>query len=171
MWSADRMIRLSLPPWLVDAVTGLQPIDDLAWINAVARAVAPCCGSIPAGNSLVVGRRAGHVCDLLGIPWNRDPQAPAPQGTAGWVCEQPASAGTHLRGRWLHLVTDDVVALPPSQRPAVISWTRKRGVAAALHLAHERDSVLGWGVSRDGHLVRATPADVAFSIRSMMERS
>jgi hypothetical protein len=174
-WSAERMRKVGIPHSIVAAVGDLDPSDDLAWVSAIARAVQGLCRGVPAGDAALVGARADRLCEGLGLGWYGAPQETPEAGSVGLLADGSDIAwlDAAIGGRWLHLVTDDADLgwLPAGRQPLVVSWTRKRGVGAALTIAQKEGASLGYAVGANGYPVAATPVDVAMAIRALMERA
>jgi hypothetical protein len=177
-WGVKELVRRGLPERIVAAVAGIDPRDDLGWINAIAAAVAPLCGEPLDPDGVVVGPEAARLGELLEIPMV-EPLGMAPYA-GGFSC---SATGTYdeqkwldfvLAGRALHVVIDDsgtwgdlLVA-----DPAVVSWVGQRGVASALHLAATLGARLGYAPADGdpGRLVRVSPVDAALAVRKLMRR-
>jgi hypothetical protein len=174
-WSAERMRKVGIPHSIVAAVGDLDPSDDLAWVTAIARTVQGLCRGVPAGDAALVGARADRLCEGLGLAWFGAPQQTPTAGSIGLLADDSDTAwlDAAIGDRWLHLVTDDsdLGWLPAGRQPLVVSWTRKRGVGAALTIAQKEGASLGYAVGANGHPVPATPVDVAMAIRALMERA
>lgn len=184
-WSLAAMTRLGLPLSLLESVVGLDPDDDTAWINALARAVVPFCRPLPHGSAVIAGPRAERLSHALGLKTYEPPELPPYGGSfVGKVTSTPRDAAwlNHVRGdRWLHIAVDDepwrgIV----KDDPIAVSWTSERGLMAALSIAATTGAVLGYGAGPVAHhgweptarprVLRANPLDIALTIRAHMER-
>jgi hypothetical protein len=123
----------------------------------------------------LVGARADRLCEGLGLAWHRAPEQIPQAGSVGLVADHNDTVWLEaaMGSRWLHLVADDpdLGWLPAGRQPLAVSWTRKRGVGAALTIAHKEGASLGYSVGANGYPVPATPVDVAMAVRALMERS
>ena len=177
-WSATSLARIGLPPEIVEPTKGLDPDDDLAWINAVAAAVAPLCGELPDEPVMIVGTNADRLAEPLDVPLVNPPDMPPYSGSVAAV------VSNHQRDiDWLQFVKGDrrlhlVVGDEPWRDlliddPVAVSWTGEQSVVDAVYLATTLDGVLAYGTT-DGFvsgLVRVRPIDVALAIRRLVGRS
>lgn len=174
VWSGRRLVALGLPRALVDGVLAQAPDDDAAWVYALARVLTPLCRPLPAGEFLLAGPRAERLSRALGLPLVRmtsQPRGPASFAAAvtdrrsgrDWVAAQRG-------GRWLHLVIGgaDWRGLVFDE-PLAVSWVGADAMADAIRVAHDLGLVLGYGLdSKDGEAVRATPVELAMTIRAAL---
>ena len=176
-WSTTALARLGLPPAVVEAVVGLDPRDDLGWINGLAGALAPLCGPVPKQPTVVVGANADQLAEALAMPVLKPPELPPYSGSFGAVVAAQASDLAwleHVRGdRPIHVVIGDApwrdLLLAD---PVAVSWAGETAVVDAVYLASTLRCVLGFG-SVDGFLssmVKVTPIDVALAIRRLVGR-
>jgi len=175
-WSRSALARLGLPSLVTDAVAGLNPGDDLGWVEAVAVAVEPLCRPLPEGEQVLAGPLAPTVGSALGLPTRRPPSAVSVRGSfcaaVGDSREERSWLAAVADGRWVHLVAGG-----GSWRgllfnePKAVSWTDASGAAEAIRLAAELDLVLGYDAS-DGSAPprRANPTDLAVAIRAALPR-
>jgi hypothetical protein len=176
-WSIDLLQQLRLPPTVVEACRGLDPSDDAAWLLAVAGAVGSWCRPLPARDAVLIGPRAHRLGDGLGLPSARPGGAVPPTGTVAlkvtdtpegraWVDRTRAGRWGHLvvgGARWQAFLFDDVTA---------VSWVDDEHLPAALEAAARMGLVLGYGLgdATGRRPVRATPLDVALTVRSLLPR-
>ena len=176
-WSATALARIGLPTEIVEATKGLDPRDDLAWVGAIARAVAPLCGALPDVPMLIVGAHADRLAEPLDVPLVNPPGMPPYSGS---VCAVVSNDQRDLD--WLRFVRGDrklhlVVGEDPWREllvddPLVVSWSGDRGVIDAIYLASTLGGSLGYGTV-DGFasgMVRARPVDVALAVRRLVGR-
>ncbi|GBE24894.1 hypothetical protein BMS3Bbin02_01176 [bacterium BMS3Bbin02] len=181
-WSALSLARLGLPAVIVESVTGLDPHDDMAWIEAIAGSVASFCGPLPRRPLVVAGEGAASIAVTLGM------DLVAPHGNAPYTGSFCASVGTTADDiAWLEFVRGDrdlhIVIGSSSWRDflvadvGVVSWIGRSSLVDALYVCATLGAVLGYGTvdgavsAQDGaELVRARPLDVALAIRTMVGR-
>ena len=176
-WSVVNLRRLGLPASVTDAVAAQDPRDDLSWLAALARVLAPLCGPLPEGPALLVGPRALRLARPLGLAAVRSRTEAVPPGSAclrttdsdagrAWVARERGGRTLHLvigGGRWERLLFDG---------PAVVSWAGDASVARAVALAAELGLVLGYAVDARGQRARrATAVDLAVALRAQLPRS
>ena len=176
-WSVTNLRRLGLPAGITDAVAAQQPRDDLSWVTALARALAPLCGPLPEGPALLVGPRALRLARPLGLPAVAARSEPVPPGSAclrttdsdagrAWVARERGERTLHLvvgGGGWRRFLFDE---------PAVVSWAGDAFVGRAVALAAELGLVLGYAVGARGRRAhRAAPVDLAVALRAQLPRS
>lgn len=179
-WSAHELHRLRLPDRLIEQVVRQDPADDQAWLVALADAVDPLCRPLPAGDALLAGPRAVALGEQLGLPvWaDRQREAPAVGPLAVAACDIPtdAAAVAAVRGdRWVHLLVSGPGRFDHLMRcdPLAVSWIGDAALPEALDLCTRFGLVLGYGADhvdagRPPH--RATPLDVAMTVRRMLPR-
>lgn len=179
-WSAHELHRLRLPDRLIEQVVRQDPADDQAWLVALADAVDPLCRPLPAGDALLAGPRAVAIGEQLGLPvWaDRQREAPAVGPLAVAACDIPtdAAAVAAVRGdRWVHLLVSGPGRFDHLMRcdPLAVSWIGDAALPEALDLCTRFGLVLGYGADhvdagRPPH--RATPLDVAMTVRRMLPR-
>lgn len=176
-WSCRALEGLRLPTGVIDACRGLEPADDAAWVTAIADVVGPWCRSLPSGAPAYVGPRLGRFARAHAIPVVRLGADDAPYGPIALetpdTCEGRVWAARLAGDRWLHVVVggrrwhgfvfEDALA---------VSWSGDDQLPWALSLASRLGLVLGHG-HRGGAapLVRATPVDVALTIRALLPRA
>ncbi len=177
-WGTSELIRHGAPTRLIDAVSDLDPYDDLGWIHGIADSVADLCGPLPSDEVVVVGTHANRFAELLDIP-SVKPGGPAPY---------TGSFASSLRGsrqdrEWLEFVRGGrrlhlIVGGSEGWRnllvcePTVVSWVGETNVLHALTVAIGLGARLGYGTV-DGSfspLVRALPVDVALAVRRSVGR-
>lgn len=176
-WSTTALLRLGLPGPVLSAVAGIDDRDDLGWIDAIAAAVAPHCGSLPTDNVIVVGPHAERLAEPLGLPLVRSGDMAPYDGSFCAMVEDNLEDRKWLEyvrgGRGIHLVVGD----EPWQallidEPVAVSWVGETAVADALYLAFTLGATLGFGTV-DGFvssMVRAQPTDVALAVRRIVGR-
>lgn len=178
-WSQQALARLGLPESVIEAVAGLDPRDELAWLSTLAASVAPLCRPLPSGSAVVVGPRAHRLAEPLGVPLVSRPDLPPYGGTVvlrtddsppgrEWVAE--------VRGdRWLHLVAGGRgwLELADDDEPLALSWVGDRALPEAVRMCTRLGLVLGFGCAGGSHdpVVRATPIEVAVTLRGMLSRA
>ncbi len=142
-WDVPRLIEIGLPGSLIEGLMPLDPADDLAHVERLARSIAPLTGDLPAEPHCLIGTRSGRH-----------------------------SAYTEIsdRSRPVHLVLaygDELdVTKPP---PAIVSWADDEAAPTAVAVAWQTGAILGWSMCWDGSLRRVTPVDAALAIRSLLE--
>lgn len=176
-WDVAKLEQLHLPAAIVDACRDLDPRDDVAWLLAIADAVSSWCRPLPSRDVAYVGPRAHRLAAGLGLPHARPGALVPDQGSVGlrttdtpggraWVDEVAGGRWRHLVAggtRWQALVFDD---------PTAVSWVGDGALVGALDMAARLGLVLGYGLtSATGPApVRATPVDVAVTIRWLLPR-
>jgi hypothetical protein len=182
-WSALSLARLGLPAVVVESVAGLDPHDDLAWIEAIAQSVASFCLPIPDQPLVVVGAGAASMAATLNLNLV-EPQGQAPY--TGSFCAPMLPAAQDVS--WLEFVRGDrelhLVVGATAWRDlliadvAVASWTETAALVDALYICSTLGAVLGYGPIGDAGsdegqpaLVRARPLDVALAIRALVGRA
>ncbi len=141
-WDVTRLIQMGLPGSLIEELMSLDPADDLAHIEQLARSIAPLTGDLPAEPHRMIsthdGRHAAHeeITD---------------------------------RSRPVHLVLsvgDQLdVTKPP---PAIVSWSHDAAAPTAIAVAWQTGATLGWAGSSDGAIKRITPVDAALAVRRLV---
>ncbi|MEX1004683.1 MAG: hypothetical protein WD990_08395 [Acidimicrobiia bacterium] len=149
-WDSGRLARLDVPAQILDAVTGVDPRDDLGWIAAIAGAVAPWCRPLPRGASEFVGPGSDRLATALEV-------SVAGRGSAG---ERYGHLVVDERGTWDAAFGDDVLA---------VSWSRLGGAPTALRLAASMGLVLGYGMTDalGAPALRLSAVDVALTLREL----
>lgn len=177
VWSTENLRRLGLPSTLVDAVAAGAPADDAAWVEGLARAIAPLCRRLPDGPMVVAGASALPVAEALGLPVvAAGCRTPAVGSFAVRGCDTPdkmAWIAASMRTRWLHVVVGG-----PGWRqllfagPAAVSWVARESLPEALQVATDLGLALAYGMDGDaaGIPAPANPVDVAITIRSLLPR-
>jgi hypothetical protein len=176
-WGTTALLRLGMPGPVISAVADLDPSDDLAWIEAIAAAVTPHCGSLHTEDVIVVGPHAERLAEPLGLPLvHAGDMAPY----AGSFCAMVGDTSRDREwleyvqgGRGIHLVIGD----EPWQdlligEPVAVSWVGETAISDALYLAFTLGATLGYGTV-DGFvstMVRAQPTDVALAVRRIVGR-
>ena len=176
-WSAAALVRLGLPAEIVRTAEGLDPRDDLGWVEAIAEAAAPYCGPLPDVPTLIVGPGADRLAAPLGLASVTSPE-PAPADESWCATMFPTSDDLEwlrrVRGsRSLHLVVGDERWHDLMiDTPVAASWVTDGGVAGALYLAAVGGCPLGFGTSTcsAAGIARATPLDVALAVRRLVAR-
>ena len=174
-WSVDNLLRLGLPELVVAPTRSLDPADDLAWIGAIAGAVASLCRPLPAGDVALVGPRAHRLGAELGLRDVR-PDGPMPplgdcairmtgsDRDQGWLAGQ-------RRHRWVHLVVGGAGwRFLLLSEPLAVSWVGAEALPEALRCAAELGLVLGYGMTGRADARRANPVDVALAVRALVPR-
>jgi len=176
-WSTTALLRLGMPGPIISAVAGLDANDDLGWIDAISRAVAPLCGPLPRGDMVIVGPHAERLAEPLGLPLVGSGDMAPYDGSFCAMVEDSAEDRLWLEfvrgGRDIHLVIGD----EPWQElligePVAVSWVGETAAASALYVAFTLGATLGFGTV-DGFvssMVRAQPTDVALAVRRMVRR-
>jgi hypothetical protein len=127
---------------LIEDLMHLDPDDDLAHVERLARSIAPLTGEPPAEPHRVIGTRDGR---------------------------HSAHVEFTDRARPVHLILaegDELdVTKPP---PAIVSWTHDVAAPTAIAVAWQTGAVLGWSASANGSIRRATPVDAALAIRRLL---
>lgn len=141
-WDVPRLIEIGLPGSLIEDLMSLDPADDLAHVEQLARSLAPLTGDTPAGPHRMIGTQDGrHAAD--------------PEITD--------------RSRPVHLVLahgDQLdVTKPP---PAIVSWAQEAAAPTAIAVAWQTGATLGWAGSNNGRIRRITPVDAALAVRSLL---
>lgn len=182
-WSALSLARLGLPAMVVESVSGLDPHDDLAWIEAIAQSVANFCAPIPDRPMVVVGAGAASIAATLHLDLV-EPQGQAPYTGSFCAPLLPSADETS----WLEFVRGDrdlhIVVGATAWRDllvadvAVASWVETSALVDALYICATLGAVLGYGPVADAGsaegelpLMRAQPLDVALAIRAMVGRA
>jgi hypothetical protein len=176
-WAVAELVRNGLPDRIIAAMKDLDPHDDLAWMGALAAAVAPWCRPLPPGDQVIVGPGAARIAEALDLPLVRLGDV-APY--AGSFCSELTGADDDRAwldfvrgGRALHFVLgeDELWRDLLVADPAVVSWISPRGLVDALYLASTMDASLGYGCLSGGDpVLRAQPVDVALGIRRIVGR-
>ena len=146
-WDSARMLELGLPGTLIQAVTALDPTDDLGHLTAITAALSPVCGPLPDTPMRLVGERVGRIRTAL----NLDESATGP----------------------IHLVVGDQLPEALPGVPAVVSWVSDRGAARAISLALGTGALLGYGIGSGfaAPVRRISALDAAVALRDLMERT
>ena len=176
-WSTTALARLGLPEIVLAAVNGLDPADDLGWINAIAGVAADFCGPVSDAPALIAGPNADRIGEVVGIPAIFPPTMPPYAGSVTAVVASDPKETAWLEyvigHRDLHLVIGDEDwrgALVTD--PATVSWVGDIGVVDALYLCATLNAKLGYGTV-DGTLsapIRVRPIDVALAVRRLVGR-
>jgi hypothetical protein len=172
-WSTDRLAHLGLPFVLVRATVGLDPDDDLAWVEALAVAARSVCPGDPPGDPLVVGPRAEEIGRALGLAVTTFPDEPSAAGGVAVALTDDAVSRLWVdrvrEDRWLHLVVGGRgwVQLR-SRRPAMVSSAAPGELVRLLQICVEDGAAAGYHrVGRE--LVRLTPLEIALGVRGLLE--
>lgn len=174
MWSVDRLAHLGLPFAVVESTVGLDPADDLAWLQRLSEGLADYLHR-PTDRSIVfAGPRADRVASGLGLPCVEPPDRPPPGGSialktiddgAGraWLERARGDRELHLvigGGHWELLLTKDPVAVVAEGPDRIVT---------ALQIAAEHQ--VGISHVMDGRRVRrANTLDLAIAVRSLVRR-
>lgn len=176
-WSTTALLRQGMPAPVIEAVSDLDPQEDLDWIDSIAEAVAPHCGALPTDNVIVVGPHAERLAEPLGLPLVHAGEMAPYAGSFCAMVEDTSQDREWLEyvqgGRGIHLVIGD----EPWQdlligEPVAVSWVGETAVSDALYLAFTLGATLGYGTV-DGFvssMVRAQPTDVALAVRRIVGR-
>lgn len=154
-WDSGRLARLDVPAQILDAVTGVDPRDDLGWIAAISGAVAPWCRPLPRGDSEFVGPGADRLASALPKPGESAVWSPAVERHGHLVVDE--------RGTWDAAFGEEVLA---------VSWSRTGGAPTALRLAASMGLVLGYGMTDalGAPALRLSAVDVALTVRELVAR-
>lgn len=143
-WDVPRLIEIGLPGSLIEDLMTLDPTDDLAHVEQLARSLTPLTGDTPAGPHRMIGTQDGR---------------------------HAASQEFTDRSRPVHLVLahgDQLdVTKPP---PAIVSWAHEAAAPTAIAVAWQTGATLGWAGSSDGEIRRITPIDAALAVRRLVTR-
>jgi hypothetical protein len=173
-WSQDELVHVGIPFSLIQATVGLDPDDDIAWVTALAGALAPYCGPLPETNQVIAGPQAHQLADLLGFADVRHPNSVPREGSVCLTLTGTKKSRQWLtdsmNGRDLHLVvggtgSDRLLDLEPT----VVSWVGEDALISALWLCSTRGAMLGY-TKIGGRSLRANPIDVAVAIRNLVGR-
>jgi hypothetical protein len=142
-WDVPQLIEIGLPGSLIEGLMALDPADDLAHVERLARSIEPLTGDLPAGPHRMIGTHSGgHSAD----PKIADRSIP------------------------VHLVLaegDELdVTKPP---PSIVSWTHEAAAPTAIAVAWQTGATLGWLQDWDGAIRRVTAVDAAIAIRQLLE--
>jgi hypothetical protein len=141
-WDVPRLIEIGLPGSLIETLMSLDPGDDLAHVEQLARSIAPLTGDMPAEPHRMIGTQSGR------------------HATETEITD---------RSRPVHLVLargDQLdVTKPP---PAIVSWASDAAAPTAIAVAWQTGAVLGWAASSDGQIRRITAVDAALAVRRLM---
>ncbi|MDH3248358.1 MAG: hypothetical protein OEQ47_05325 [Acidimicrobiia bacterium] len=141
-WDVSRLIEIGLPGSLIEDLMLLDPTDDLAHVEQLARSIAPLTGVLPAQPHRMIGTQEGR---------------------------HTAHVEITDRSRPVHLVLahgDQLdVTKPP---PAIVSWAHDAAAPTAIAVAWQTGATLGWAGSSDGRVRRITPVDAALAVRRLM---
>lgn len=177
-WSTTALARLGLPEVVMAAVGGIDPADDLGWINGIAAAAEPFCGPLSRTSALIAGPNADRIGETIGIPAIFPPTMPPhagsvtavvtsdPKGTA-WLDDVIGDRDLHLvigEEDWRGALIKD---------PTTVSWVGDTGVVDALYLCATLGATLGYGTV-DGPMsapIRVRPIDVALAVRRIVGRT
>ena len=143
-WDVPRLIEIGLPGSLIEDLMSLDPTDDLAHVEQLARSIAPLTGEMPAEPHRMIGTRDGRHAAHIEIT---DRDQPVHLVLAG---------GDQLD-----------VTKPP---PAIVSWAHDAAAPTAIAVAWQTGATLGWAASSDGQVKRITPVDAALAVRSLVAR-
>jgi hypothetical protein len=143
-WDVSRLIEIGLPGSLIEDLMSLDPTDDLAHVEQLARSITPLTGNMPAKPHRMIGTQHGrHAADVE-------------------ITD---------RSRPVHLVLaagDQLdVTKPP---PAIVSWAHDAAAPTAIAVAWQTGATLGWAGSSDGQIRRITPVDAALAVRRLLVR-
>ena len=175
-WSADRLARLGVPFRIVRATVDSDPGDDLAWLVSIATAIAPLCGPLPEGDSIAAGPMAARIGPAAGLATTTFPDPPSYGGPVALALDATDGAArawlTRVQGdRWFHLVAGGEGWHDLAHKDiGAVSWTDGQAFIAAIQLCSDRRLPLAYGLRRDGTIFRATPLDVALSLREQLSR-
>ena len=143
-WDVPRLIEIGLPGSLIEDLMSLDPTDDLAHVEQLARSIAPLTGEMPAEPHRMIGTQDGR---------------------------HSAHEEITDRSRPVHLVLahgDQLdVTKPP---PAIVSWAHDAAAPTAIAVAWQTGATLGWAGSSDGRIRRITPVDAALAVRRLLVR-
>ncbi len=141
-WNVSRLIEIGLPGSLIEDLMSLDPTDDLAHVEQLARSIAPLTGDMPAEPHRMIGTQDGR---------------------------HSADVEITDRSRPVHLVLaagDQLdVTKPP---PAIVSWAHDTAAPTAIAVAWQTGATLGWAGSGDGQVRRITPVDAALALRRLL---
>ena len=178
-WGVRRLVAIGIPGDLVAPLAGLDPWDDLGWLNALAAAVAPLCATDPSGpGTAMVGRNCEPVATAIGIAVT--PAGEIPPAT-GRICTPLTGSATDralleliAASRPLHIVIDTTKRWRQLlvADPALVSWTDDDAIGDALDLAIRLGARLGYAPA-DGmrsEMIPASPVDVVVAIRRRIGR-
>jgi hypothetical protein len=175
-WSADELVRLGVPFSIIRPLLETDPDDDLAWIRGLAASVHSLCRSLPVGDAVLVGARAGHFAEPLRLEALRRPDRGPKRGSICCSMHDDAESRRWLervrRHRWTHLVVGalDTKAFV-DLHPMAVSWVGADALPGALRLATELAVPLGYfRVPEAGPAFRATPIEVALAVRALVAR-
>lgn len=176
VWSLDALAYLGLPFSILQDLVGLDPDDDMAWIESLASQMAKYCRPLPMKESVFVGPRSALLAPLLQVPGIAFPDDP-PYG--GSVCLRMDDDGAHrawlsrVQGdRALHLVIggscwSDLLV----KKPVAISYVGEPDlIITALQLCVKYDIGLGYAMTDQGSF-RVNPLDVSLQIRALLGRA
>lgn len=141
-WDVPRLIEMGLPGSLIEKLMSLDPSDDLAHVEQLARSFAPLTGKLPAKPHQMIGAQRGR---------------------------HASETEFADRSRPVHLVLargDQLDATKPP--PAIVSWADDDAAPTAIAVAWQTGAILGWGGSGDGQIRRATPVDAALAVRRLL---
>ncbi len=177
-WRTMDLVRHGVPTEIVAAVADIDPNDDIAWITALAGAIAPYCGRGESIDTVLLGTNAYQLAEALSIEWVEPGQTAPYEGSFASYVSTDSDHREWLefvRGtRHIHYVIGGDQAWKQAlvEAPNVVSWFDESALIDALYLAVAFDAQLGYGVlpGRGGCVTRIYPVDVALAIRSMMER-
>lgn len=178
-WRTMDLVRHGIPTEIVAAVADIAPNDDIAWITALARAIAPYCAGSGGADTVLLGANAYQLAEALSIEWVEPGQTAPYEGSfASYVSTESEDRDwlQFVRGkRELHYVIGGDQAWRETlvEVPNVVSWFDESALIDALYLAVAFNAQLGYGAlpGRGGSLTKIYPVDVALAIRSMMERA
>ena len=177
VWSADRLARLGVPFRIVRDAFDSDASDDLSWLVSLASALAPLCGPLPEGASITAGPMAARLGPAAGLATTTFPDPPSYGGEVALALDATDGAArawlTRVQGdRWFHLVAGGEGWHDLAHKDiGAVSWTDDRALIGAIQLCSDRNLPLGYGLRRDGTIYRATPFDVALSLRDLLPRS
>ena len=175
-WSMSALLGSGVPKVIVEAASGLDERDDLGWINAMAGALAPHCGELPAGSTVFVGTGIERLAASLAIPVVEAGAIDLPTGSfatevpdepeaLNWLAATLRHRNMHLviegSAAWLHLLVDD---------PSSVSFVNDSAVVDALYVSLTLGASLGFGSEGNGEMVRLAPIDGALAIRRLVGR-
>lgn len=174
-WSQSKLEYIGMPPVLLERTKQLEPAADFKWIEALVRAATPVCAPVVEASSLLMSCDHTALAGALGLPIHRPGELPPYGGSIFCLVDDLESARDWLdriKGdRMVHvMLSDDRSEQLLELGPAAVSYASEMGAARALRTALVHEIPLTFGVTHDGEPIRATPLDVALSIRSWMRQ-
>lgn len=141
-WDVPRLIEIGLPGSLIEDLMPLEPGDDLAHVEQLARSITPLAGEMPAEPHRMIGNQDGRHTATEEVTDRRLP------------VHLVLAAGDQLD-----------VTKPP---PAIVSWTDDAAAPTGIAVAWQTGATLGWARSNDGCVRRITPVDAALAVRRLL---